>query len=59
MPKQRFTQIYTEEGGIFGTDYIIIVDSQTGVNYLMIKNTFGTSITPLQDENGRPIITKI
>lgn len=56
MSKRRFAQIYTEEGGIFGTDYIIIVDSQTGVNYLMIKNTFGTSITPLLNENGKPII---
>lgn len=37
----------------------IIVDKETGVNYLVLKSGYGLGITPLLDQDGKPIITKI
>ena len=37
----------------------IWIDKQTGVNYLYHGNTFSGGLTPLLDENGKPIITPI
>lgn len=36
----------------------IIVDTQTGVNYLFVSEGYGGGLTPLLDENGKPVITK-
>lgn len=36
----------------------IIVDNQTGVNYLYIAAGYGASITPLLDEKGNVVVTK-
>lgn len=36
----------------------IIVDKQTGVNYLWVKSGYTGGLTPLLDEEGKPIITK-
>jgi hypothetical protein len=41
-----------------GTGVTVIVDKQTGVNYLMIIDGMGRSITPLLDADGKPIVTK-
>ncbi|HDK7177964.1 TPA: xylan 1,4-beta-xylosidase [Clostridium botulinum] len=54
MSKQRFVETYNE--GIIDT-YKIIVDTETGVNYLHIRSGFSTSITVLLDQDGKPIIT--
>ncbi|BDB00065.1 DUF6440 family protein [Clostridium botulinum] len=56
MGEQRFVETYNE--GIIDT-YKIIVDTETGVNYLHIRSGFSTSITVLLDENGNPIITNV
>lgn len=39
------------------TIYSIIVDKETGVNYLFVKNGYGAGLTPLLDEDGKTIIT--
>ena len=36
----------------------ILVDKETGVNYLMWKSGYGAGITPLLDSEGRVIVTK-
>lgn len=36
----------------------VIVDKETGVNYLWVKSGYAGGLTPLLDENGKPIITK-
>lgn len=36
----------------------IIIDKQTGVNYLVWKSGYAGSITPLLDKDGKVIITK-
>ena len=36
----------------------IIVDTKTGVNYIMTEGVGGSSITPLLDNNGKVMIEK-
>ena len=47
--ERRFETIYTQ-----GTSLSIVVDTETGVNYLV----HDTGITPLLDKNGTVIITE-
>ena len=37
----------------------VIVDTQTGVNYLLVAYGSGAGLTPLIDENGQPIVTRV
>lgn len=42
----------------FVTDSVVIVDKQTGVNYLFVRSGYGGGLTPLIDAEGKPIVTK-
>lgn len=53
----RFVEIYKENTTVLGADKTLLVDKKTGVTYLIICNTYGTGITPLLDEFGKPVIT--
>lgn len=35
----------------------VIVDRETGVNYLWVKSGYAGGITPLLDAEGKPIVT--
>lgn len=37
---------------------MILVDRETGVNYLWVKTGYAGGLTPLLEADGRPIITK-
>lgn len=37
----------------------IIVDTDTGVNYLYVSSGYGGGLTPLIDADGKPIITRV
>ena len=55
----RFEVVYEQEEGILAVEMrMILVDKATGVNYLFIKSGYGAGLTPLLDENGKPIVTK-
>lgn len=58
MAKDRFAEIYSQ-----GTTNVrkIIVDTQTGVNYLLASSslTAGCGMTVLVDKAGKPIVTPI
>ena len=56
MAKDRF-DIKEREGVSFATDAIVIVDKETGVNYLFVHRGYG-GLTPLLDSDGKPIVTK-
>ena len=56
MRKDRF-DIKEKEGVSFMTDAIVIVDKETGVNYLYVCRGYGGGLTPLLDADGKPIIT--
>lgn len=36
----------------------IIVDRETGVNYLWVGSGYAAGITPLLDSDGKPIVSK-
>ena len=36
----------------------IIVDTETGVNYLFVHSGYAGGLTPLLDANGKPIVTR-
>ena len=57
MAKDRF-DIKEKEGVSFATDALVIVDKETGVNYLYVHRGYGGGLTPLIDAEGKPIITK-
>jgi hypothetical protein len=57
MAKDRFF-IQAKEAPSLMTDAVIIVDKETGVNYLFVHRGYGGGLTPLLDEDGKPIITK-
>jgi hypothetical protein len=52
---KRFNVIY-KEGAMSG--FKIIVDRETGVNYLFSWDGYAGGITPLLDKDGKPVITK-
>ena len=36
----------------------VIIDTETGVNYLLVTYGYGAGLTPLIDEDGKPIVTR-
>lgn len=56
MAKERFVETYSQ--GVTNVRKII-VDTQTGVNYLLISSnmTSGCGVAVLVDQDGKPIIT--
>ena len=56
MAKDRFVEVYSQ--GAANVEKII-VDTQTGVNYLLASSTLtvGCGMSVLVDADGRPIIT--
>ena len=55
MNKQtRFVEVYSQ--GVFNTTKII-VDTETGANYLFRQSGYGAGFTPLLDSDGAVVIT--
>ena len=55
---ERFVTAYRQNA--FGTETRILVDRDTGVNYLFFRiagGGIGGGLTPLLDREGRPIVT--
>lgn len=53
--EKRFVRTSSESGLLLDTT--ILVDRETGVNYLLVSSSSGSGITPLLDRDGRPIIS--
>ncbi|CEQ22355.1 Uncharacterised protein [[Clostridium] sordellii] len=53
---KRFDVVY-KEGGISGCK--VMVDRETGVNYLLSWEGYAGGLTPLLDKNGNPVISQI
>lgn len=51
---KRFEVVYSE-----GTLDVrqILVDKETGVNYLFVVSGYGGGLTPLLDAYGKPVVT--
>ena len=57
MSKDRF-DIQEKETLSLLTEASVIIDKETGVNYLFVCRGYGGGLTPLLDAEGKPIITK-
>ena len=58
MEEKRFV-VKGSEGNVFSSHmFQVIVDTQTGVNYLFVKSGYGAGLTPLLDKDGKIVITK-
>ena len=57
MSKDRFDIKERETMGLI-TEASVIIDRETGVNYLFVHRGYGGGLTPLLDAEGKPIITK-
>ena len=54
---ERFIQIYSQS--TFATETQILVDKQTGVNYLFHHSGYAGGLTPLLKADGTPVVTPI
>ena len=53
--EERFIKIHSENMG----SEIILVDRQTGVNYLFVSSGYAGGLTPLLNRDGTPVVTPI
>ncbi len=54
---RRFIEPYTEDGIVTMTK--ILVDKETGVNYLFHQSSNAGGLTPLLDREGKPVVTTV
>ena len=56
----RFVVVHKEGSSLSNSGFRqLLVDRQTGVTYLFINCGYGSSITPLLDAQGGPVITRL
>ena len=55
--EKRFVHL-SREGSAFDVQKDIIVDSETGVHYLLVHSGYGIAVTPLLGSDGQPIVHK-
>ncbi len=53
--EKRFIKTYSQDMG----STIILVDKETGINYLFTSSGYSGGLTVLLDKDGKPIITPI
>jgi len=58
MAKNDRFEVVWKEGSEFRDGTIrLLVDKETGVTYILWKEGYGGGITPMIDQDGKPIIT--
>lgn len=55
--EKRFIRTYSQSG--FATGVEILVDRETGVNYMYCSSGYSGGLTPLLDRDGKPIVTTV
>lgn len=54
----RFQVIETASGG-FASEIKVVVDKETGVNYMFMHEGYAGGLTVMVDENGDPIVSDV
>ena len=54
----RFEVVYKEDNALFKGLKMVLVDKETGVNYLFVQSGYAGGLTPLLDADGKPIVTR-
>ena len=57
--ENRFIKVYSQGGGFSGPATYILVDRQTGVNYLYAQSGYAGGLTPLLNRDGTPVVTPV
>ena len=57
--EKRFIKVFSQGGGFSGPATYILVDRETGVNYLYASGGYGGGITPLLNRDGTPVVTPV
>lgn len=55
---KRFDIVYEEGSSLASCQRIVLVDRETGVNYLFVHMGSAGGLTPLLDAEGKPVITR-
>ena len=56
--ENRFEIVYKEGNPLFKGLEMVLVDKETGVNYLFVQSGYAGGLTPLLDADGKPVITR-
>ena len=59
MAKDKRFIVTEKEGGAFTNLIQVIVEKNTGVNYMYVQSGNSGGLTPLLDRDGKPIITSV
>lgn len=51
--EKRFEKVYSQDLGSVS----ILVDKETGINYLFCQSGYAGGLTPLLDRDGKPVVT--
>ena len=54
----RFEVAYQEGDALIKGLKMVLVDKETGINYLFVQSGYAGGLTPLLDADGKPIITQ-
>lgn len=55
----RFEVVYKEGNALTSGLKFIVVDKETGVNYIFVQSGYAGGVTPLLDADGKPVVTKL
>lgn len=56
--KDKRFEVLLKESTLTGVK-TVLVDTQTGVNYLWVSSGYAGGLTPLLDRDGKPIVSPI
>jgi len=59
MKKSNRFEVVHKDGGSLSIQQRILVDKQTGVNYLYVSEGYGGGLTVLLDKTGKPVISPV
>ena len=57
--EDRFIKVYSHGGGFSKPATYILVDKETGVNYLYAQSGYAGGLTPLLNRDGTPVVTPV
>ena len=55
--EKRFDVIYKGSSGL--TSQKVLVDKETGVNYLFVSEGYSGGLTALLDKEGKPVVSRV
>ena len=56
--ENRFEIVYNQGSPLIKGLEFVLVDKETGVNYLFVQSGYAGGLTPLLDADGKPVITR-